>query len=290
MLGAWRPLVPCAARDRRRCATTPCAPRWRPRLVEPAARGQFPRPMGQKERAPPIGGNARGWRRSSLALLGTGVAALHRPALACSSLVLAAGAARPSLALGIAVALATTPCAADWRPRLVEPKRGFSSAPAPETPKGRPRGATLHRLVEAAGLLGACGPSSLALLGTGVAALHRPALACGSLVEPAARGSSRSLPVKAKGASLTGHPFSFDWWRRRESNPRPLALRPEVYMLIRSIVLTACYPTGRENRRRSLERFNRSAPGGLHGDLVNDDARNPELTSTHPVGRHPTGF
>jgi hypothetical protein len=60
--------------------------------------------------------------------------------------------------------------------------------------------------------------------------------------------------------------------------------------LFTSIVLTACYPTDRENNRRSLERFNPSAPGGLQGDPVSYDARNLKLTSTLSVGRHPTGF
>ena len=35
------------------------------------------------------------------------------------------------------------------------------------------------------------------------------------------------------------------WWRRRESNPRPRILRPQLYMLSRVFVLTACDPTGR---------------------------------------------
>jgi hypothetical protein len=29
------------------------------------------------------------------------------------------------------------------------------------------------------------------------------------------------------------------WWRRRESNPRPQVLRPEVYMLIPSLISLA---------------------------------------------------
>ena len=39
-----------------------------------------------------------------------------------------------------------------------------------------------------------------------------------------------------------------------------------------SLVLTGCYPTGRENRRRSQLGFNGSALGELHRELVRDDA------------------
>ena len=35
------------------------------------------------------------------------------------------------------------------------------------------------------------------------------------------------------------------WWRRRESNPRPQALRPRLYMLSPPFVLTASNPTDR---------------------------------------------
>ena len=38
------------------------------------------------------------------------------------------------------------------------------------------------------------------------------------------------------------------WWRRRELNPRPQALRYRTYMLIQSIDLAPGYPTGRENQ------------------------------------------
>ena len=36
-------------------ATTPCAAGQSPRLVEPAARGQFPRPPGQRKKGVPDG-------------------------------------------------------------------------------------------------------------------------------------------------------------------------------------------------------------------------------------------
>ena len=42
-----------------------------------------------------------------------------------------------------------------------------------------------------------------------------------------------------------------NWWRRRESNPRPRALSHRYYMLSPVFDLTACYPTGREDKRRS---------------------------------------
>ena len=66
-----------------------------------------------------------------------------------------------------------------------------------------------------------------------------------------------------------------NWWRRRESNPRPQALRLWLYMLIRSIYLIAGYPTGRENRQRAWQGFNESAPGALHRDPISGDSRYP---------------
>ena len=65
------------------------------------------------------------------------------------------------------------------------------------------------------------------------------------------------------------------WWRRRESNPRPQALRLWLYMLILSIYLTAGYPKGRENRQRAWKGFNGSAPGALHRDPIWGDSRDP---------------
>lgn len=37
------------------------------------------------------------------------------------------------------------------------------------------------------------------------------------------------------------------WWRRRESNPRPQALRYRLYMLIPYFDLVCGYPMGEEN-------------------------------------------
>jgi hypothetical protein len=65
------------------------------------------------------------------------------------------------------------------------------------------------------------------------------------------------------------------WWRRRESNPRPQALRLWIYMLIRSINLVDGYPTGRENQRRVWISFNESTPDVLHRDPIWGDSRDP---------------
>ena len=111
-------------------------------------------------------------------------------------------------------------------------------------------------------------------LGTGASAPRRPALACGSLVKPATRTLIHTGSQNAKGPPLAGQAFII-WWRRRESNPRPQALRLRIYMLIRSIVLADGYPTGRENQRRSRMSFNGSTPGALHRELVRDDAWKP---------------
>ena len=44
-----------------------------------------------------------------------------------------------------------------------------------------------------------------------------------------------------------------------ESNPRPQALRSRTYMLSRSLILVARYPSGREDVRPAQERFNEPA-------------------------------
>ena len=66
-----------------------------------------------------------------------------------------------------------------------------------------------------------------------------------------------------------------NWWRRRESNPRPQALRLWLYMLIRPIVLTNGYPVGGEDHRRAWIGFNGSAPGTFHRDPMWVDSRDP---------------
>ena len=57
---------------------------------------------------------------------------------------------------------------------------------------------------------------------------------------------------------------SLNWWRRRESNPRPQVIRFRLYMLIRPINLIEGYPVGRENQQRAWISFNGSTPGVLH--------------------------
>ena len=83
------------------------------------------------------------------------------------------------------------------------------------------------------------------MLRTGVASLHRPALAplylLHSLVEPETRALIHTTSTKQKGpreATLRV------WWRRRESNPRPQALRPRLYMLVRVNCFNRLLPDG----------------------------------------------
>jgi hypothetical protein len=73
---------------------------------------------------------------------------------------------------------------------------------------------------------------------------------------------------------IVGWGWIVNWWRRRESNPRPQALRPRLYMRIPSIDLTGRYPTSRENGRRSQLGFNGLALREPHRDPVRVDARN----------------
>ena len=57
------------------------------------------------------------------------------------------------------------------------------------------------------------------------------------------------------------------WWRRRESNPRPQILRRWYYMLSIAFDLArAARRTGRANA--SLKRFDGSASGRLHHELA----------------------
>jgi hypothetical protein len=58
---------------------------------------------------------------------------------------------------------------------------------------------------------------------------------------------------------LASESEAVDWWRRRESNPRPQALRCKIYVRSRVFVLVVRYPTGREDVRPAQERFNVSA-------------------------------
>ena len=71
---------------------------------------------------------------------------------------------------------------------------------------------------------------------------------------------------------------SVNWWRRRESNPRPQVICFRLYMLIRPISLVESYPVGRENNQRSWISFNGSTPGVLSRDSVLGDSRAPTHT------------
>ena len=78
--------------------------------------------------------------------------------------------------------------------------------------------------------------------------------------------------------------MSFDfWWRRRESNPRPQALRHRLYMLIPDLVLTACYPPDQEDKRRFRYLFSASPPDEDPSRFHESDAR--VRTHGHGSGR-----
>ena len=59
-----------------------------------------------------------------------------------------------------------------------------------------------------------------------------------------------------------------NWWRRRESNPRPQVLCLWHYMLSHVFSLTAGFPTDRATERRSWFEFSDAAPGEQHCELV----------------------
>ena len=46
-----------------------------------------------------------------------------------------------------------------------------------------------------------------------------------------------------------------NWWRRRESNPRPQVIRFRLYMLSRPINFIAGYPVDEGNPVTSLDKF-----------------------------------
>jgi len=60
--------------------------------------------------------------------------------------------------------------------------------------------------------------------------------------------------AKKKGPPLAGQAFIV-WWRRRESNPRPRALRPRIYMLIRANLFDRTLPDGQGRRAAIPDEF-----------------------------------
>ena len=79
-----------------------------------------------------------------------------------------------------------------------------------------------------------------------------------------ARKPAPSRKEKANGEQLA----LGEWWRRRESNPRPQVLRPRFYMRSQLFNLTAGLPSGRNDLRRARLGFSESASGGFHRELV----------------------
>ena len=55
-----------------------------------------------------------------------------------------------------------------------------------------------------------------------------------------------SLEIQAV-VEFLGYLETHDWWRRRESNPRPRAFHPRFYMLSLSFNLISGYPGDGEN-------------------------------------------
>ncbi len=84
--------------------------------------------------------------------------------------------------------------------------------------------------------------------------------------EPRRTPASPRLPAKKK-ANREWLALG-EWWRRRESNPRPQVLRPRFYMRSQLFNLTAGLPSGRNYRRRARLGFSESASGRFHRELV----------------------
>ena len=82
---------------------------------------------------------------------------------------------------------------------------------------------------------------------------------------------------------------TFNWWRRRESNPRPQILCRQLYMLIQSINLTVCYPIGRENIRRVCKNLTNRCQTNFIASLC-ESTPVTKCTSTDLGRGHPTGY
>ena len=90
----------------------------------------------------------------------------------------------------------------------------------------------------------------------------RPSLASAASAHPVQANLTRYAgpilqpkPIN-KRATRKGGPF-VDWWRRRESNPRPQVLRPRLYMLIHVFGFNQALPDGQGRRLASSGGFRR---------------------------------
>src|SRR5699024_9345977 len=81
---------------------------------------------------------------------------------------------------------------------------------------------------------------------------------------------------------------SMNWWRRRESNPRPQILDPRVYMLISSLIVGLRYPTKRESACLASLALNGSARSGAWPRVC--EFRRPVPEAQTLAGRTLAGF
>ena len=112
------------------------------------------------------------------------------------------------------------------------------------------------------------GPAAAA--GSAPDALDQPAVRTPAALGRAERNAwsrSRRARRESSDADSTGlawprpvRPGPRYWWRRRESNPRPQALRYRFYVRVQPIDLAPCYPVGGENTKPASERFSGSSP------------------------------
>jgi|GEM_PF-855638 len=85
---------------------------------------------------------------------------------------------------------------------------------------------------------------------------------------------SASAPLRVQKKPPQGWLFLFDWWRRRESNPRPQALCRRFYMRSLSFDLTGGSPDRQGDLPAIPKGFSGLAPGGPRRDLMRYDAQN----------------
>ena len=143
---------------------------------------------------------------------------------------------------------------------LVNPVRVFSTMPATQTKK--PPQGWIRCLVEMAGIIRLI-PETHPF---GAVQITHVKIRSRRIFEPVSvLNPTPDQPIKKANRKTADLLY---WWRWRELNPRPQALRHRLYMLISSISLTLYYPTSRENTERFWISFNESTPEMLHHDLI----------------------
>ena len=90
-------------------------------------------------------------------------------------------------------------------------------------------------------------------------------------VEPCWTKKTIKNPHLAGLKDVAGLLWILNWWRRRESNPRPQILRLWFYMRSRVFTFNRLHPDGQGKQTASPVCFSESASDKRHRDLVRVD-------------------